>query len=173
MLVFYIVLIGIIIAAVWGILECSWKEFFSGAFFFGLLGALLGFVLTLLGSTVATAEAKSVPVIETGYTVYSLNEVFGDSYEDNDYILFKDNELVVYVKDVESNLIIEKELTSNVKICYSDTDTEAYLTEKEYDYASSVFRHLFWNEYPTQSVIEIPSDSTIIPYGDMFIKEGK
>lgn len=173
MLVLYIILIGIIIAAVQGVSERSWKEFFERAFFFGILGALLGFVLTLLGSGIATAEAKSVPVIETGYTVYSLNEVFGDSYEDNDYILFKDNELVVYVKDVESNLIVEKELTSNVKICYSDIETGAYLTEKEYDYANPVFRHLFWNEYPTQSVIEIPSGSTIIPCGDMFIKEGK
>lgn len=173
MLILYIILIGIIIAAAGGILERSWKEFFECAFFFGILGALLGFVLTLLGSGIATAEAKSVPVIETGYTVYSLNEVFGDRYEDNDYILFKDNELVVYVKDVESNLIVEKELTSNVKICYSDTNTGAYLTKKEYDYANPVVRHLFWDEFPTQSVIEIPSGSTIIPYGDMFIKEGK
>jgi hypothetical protein len=173
MLVFYIVLIGIIIAAVWGILERSWKEFFECAALLGSLGVLLGFILTLLGSGIATAEAKSVPVIESGYTVYSLNEVFGDSYEDNDYILFKNNELVVYIKDAENNLVVEKELNSDVKICYFDTDTEAYLTEKEYDYASSVFRHLFWNDYPTQSVIEIPSGSTIIPYGDMFIKEGK
>ena len=173
MLVFYIVLISIIIAAVWGVSERSWKEFFERAFFFGILGALLGFVLTLLGSGIATAEAKSVPVFETGYTVYSLNEVFGDSYEDNEYILFKDNELVVYVKDAESNLIVEKELASKVKICYSDTDAGAYLTEKEYDYANPVVRHLFWDEFPTQSVIEIPSGSTIIPYGDMFIKEAK
>ena len=173
MLVLYVVLIGIIIAAVSGISERSWKGFFECAFFLELLGALLGFVLTLIGSTVATAEAKSVPVIETGYTVYSLNEVFGDSYEDNDYILFKDNELVVYVKDIESNLIVEKELTSNVQICYSDTETGAYLTEEEYDYASPIIRHLFWDEFPTQSVIEIPSGSTIIPYGDMFIKEAK
>ena len=173
MLVFYIVLIGIIIAAVSGISERSWKEFFECAFFLGLLGALLGFVLTLLGSGIATSEAKSVPVIESGYTVYSLNEVFGDSYEDNEYILFKDNELVVYVKDAESNLIVEKELASKVKICYSDTNTGAYLTEKEYDYANPIVRHLFWDEFPTQSVIEIPSGSTIIPYGDMFIKEAK
>ncbi len=173
MLVLYVVLIGIIIAAASGISERSWREFFEGAFFLGILGTLLGFILTIIGSAVATTEAKSVPVIETGYTVYSLNEVFGDSYEDNDYILFKDNELVVYVKDAESNLIVEKELTSNVKICYSNADTEAYLTEKEYDYASSVIRHLFWNDIPTQSVIEIPSGSTIIPYGDMFIKEVK
>jgi hypothetical protein len=173
MLVLYVVLIGIIIAAASGISERSWKEFFTAALFLGLLGALLGFVLTILGSSIATTEAKSVPVIETGYTVYSLNEVFGDSYEDNDYILFKNNELVVYVKDTESNLIVEKELTSNVKICYSDTDMGAYLTEEEYDYASSVIRHLFWNDTPTQSVIELPSGSTIIPYGDMFIKEAK
>ena len=173
MLILYIVLIGIIIAAAAGILERSWKEFFECAFFFGILGALLGFVLTLLGSGIATNEAKSVPVIESGYTVYSLNEVFGDSYEDNEYVLFKDNELVVYVKDAESNLVVEKELSSNVKICYSDTDTGAYLTEKEYDYANPVLRHLFWSEFRDQSIIEIPSGSTIIPYGDMFIKEAK
>lgn len=173
MLVLYIVLIGIVIAVVAGISERSWKEFFECALFFGALGALLGFVLTLLGSGIATAEAKSAPVLESGYTVYSLNEVFGDSYKDNEYILFKDNELVVYVKDAESNLIVEKELFSKVKICYSDTDAGAYLTEKEYDYASPILRHLFWKEFPTQSVIEIPSGSTIIPYGDMFIKEAK
>ena len=173
MLIFYIILIGIIIAAVGGILERSWKEFFQCAFFFGLLGALLGFVLTLLGSGIASAEAKPIPVAESGYTVYSLNEVFGDSYEDNEYILFNDNELVVYIRDAESNLIVEKELSSNVKICYSDTNTGAYLTEKEYDYANPVVRHLFWDEFPAQSVIEIPSGSTIIPYGDMFIKEAK
>lgn len=173
MLVFYVVLIGIIIAAVAGILERSWREFFECAALFGILGALLGFVLTLLGSGIATSEARSVPVVESGYTVYSLNEVFGDSYEDNEYILFNDNELVVYIKDAESNLIIEKELAFNVKICYSDTDTEAYLTEKEYDYANPVVRHLFWDEFSTQSVIEIPAGSTIIPYGDMFIKEAK
>ena len=173
MLILYIVFIGIIIAAIFGISERSWRDFFECAVLFGILGVLLGFILTLLGSGIATDEAKSVPVVESGYTVYSLNEVFGDSYEDNDYILFKDNELVVYVRDAESNLIVEKELTSNVKICYSNADTEAYLTEKEYDYASSVIRHLFWNDIPTQSVIEIPSGSTIIPYGDMFIKEVK
>lgn len=173
MLVFYIVLIGIIIAVIYGISEHSWKDFFEGVFFFGLLSALLGFVLTLLGSGIATAEARTIPVVESEYIVYSLNEVFGDSYEDNDYILFKDNELVVYVKDEESNLVIEKKLTSNVKICYSDTNTGAYLTEKEYDYANPIVRHLFWDEFPTQSVIEIPSGSTIIPYGDMFIKEAK
>lgn len=173
MLILYVVLIGIIIAAASGISERSWKDFFEGAAVLGLLGALLGFVLTLLGSGIATSEAKSAPIIESGYTVYSLNEVFGDSYEDDDYILFKDNELVVYVKDVESNLIVEKELTSNVKICYSDIETGAYLTEEEYDYASPIIRHLFWNETPTQSVIEIPLGSTIIPYGDMFIKEAK
>ena len=173
MLVLYIILIGIILAAVLCISECSWKDFFESAVLLGLLGALLGFVLTLLGSSIATSEAKSVPVVESGYTVYSLNEVFGDSYKDNDYIFFKDNELVVYIKDVESGLIVEKELTSNVKICYSDTNTGAYLTEKEYDYASAVIRHLFWNEFPAQSVIEIPLGSTIIPYGDMFIKEFK
>ena len=173
MLIFYIILIGVIIAAAGGILERSWKEFFECAFFFGTLGALLGFVLTLLGSAIATSEARSVPVVESGYTVYSLNEVFGDSYEDNEYILFKDNELVVYVKDAESNLIVEKELTSNVKICYFDTDAGAYLIEKEYDHANPIVRHLFWSEFPTQSVIEIPSGSTIIPYGDIFIKEAK
>jgi hypothetical protein len=173
MLVLYVVLIGIIIAAALGISERSWKDFFEGAAVLGLLGALLGFVLTLLGSGIATSEARSVPVVESGYTVYSLNEVFGDSYEDNEYILFKDNELVVYVKDAESDLIVEKELTSNVKICYSDTDAGAYLTETEYDYANSVIRHLFWDEFPVQSIIEIPSGSTIIPYGDMFIKEAK
>lgn len=173
MLVLYVILIGIVIAVIYGISEHSWKDFFEGIFFFGLLSALLGFVLTLLGSGIATAEAKAVPVLESGYTVYSLNEVFGDSYEDNEYILFKDNELVVYVKDAESNLIIEKELSSKVKICYSDTDAGAYLTEKEYDYANPMVRHLFWDEFPTQSVIEIPSGSTIIPYGDMFIKEAK
>ena len=173
MLILYIILIGIIFAAVLGISERSWKDFFESAVMLGLLGALLGFVLTLLGSGIATSEAKSVPVIETGYTVYSLNEVFGDSYEDNNYILFKDNELVVYVKDTESNLIVDKELTSNVKICYTDTDTGVYLTEREYDYANPILRHLFWNEFPDQSIIEIPSGSTIIPYGDMFVKEAK
>ena len=173
MLIFYIILIGIIIAAGYGISEGSWKEFFECAFFLGLLGALLGFVLTLLGSTIAAAEAKSVPVAEFGYTVYSLNEVFGDSYEDNEYILFNDNELIVYVRDAESNLIVGKELDSNVKICYSDSNTGAYLTEKEYDYANPIIRHLFWDELPRQSVIEIPSGSTIIPYGDMFVKEAK
>lgn len=173
MLILYIILIGIIIAAVLGISERSWKDFFESAVVLGLLGTLLGFVLTLLGSVIATSEAKSVPVIESGYTVYSLNEVFGDSYEDNDYILFKDSELVVYVKDAESNLVVEKELTSNIKICYSDTNMGAYLTEEEYSYASSIIRHLFWNETPAQSVIEIPAGSTIIPYGDMFIKEAK
>ena len=173
MLILYIILIGIIIAAVAGILERSWREFFECAAFLGILCALLGFVLTLLGSGIATSEARSVPVSEFGYTVYSLNEVFGDSYEDNEYILFKDNELVVYIKEVESNLVVEKELSSNVKICYSDTNTGAYLTEKEYDYANPIVRHLFWDEFPTQSVIEIPSGSTIIPYGDMFVKEAK
>lgn len=173
MLFLYIILIGIIFAAVFGISERSWKDFFESAVILGLLGAMLGFVLTLLGSGIATSEARAVPVIESGYTVYSLNEVFGDSYEDNEYVLFKDNELVVYVKDAESNLIVEKELSSNVKICYSNTNTGAYLTEKEYDYANPVIRHLFWDEFPTQSVIEIPSGSTIIPYGDMFIKEAK
>lgn len=173
MLILYIVLIGIVIAAVLGISERSWKDFFECALCLGTLGALLGFVLTLLGSGIATSEAKSVPVLESGYTVYSLNEVFGDSYKDNEYILFKDNDLVVYVKDAESNLVVEKELTSKVKICYSDTNTGAYLTEKEYDYANPIVRHLFWDEFPTQSVIEIPSGSTIIPYGDMFIKEAK
>ena len=173
MLILYIILISIIIAAVLGISERSWKEFFECAAFFGILGALLGCLLTLLGSCIATSEARSIPVIETGYTVYSLNEVFGDSYADNDYILFKDNELVVYIKDAESNLIVEKELTSNVKICYSNTDTGAYLTEREYDYVNPIIRHLFWDEFPVQSVIEIPSGSTIIPYGDMFIKEAK
>lgn len=171
MLVLYIILIGVIIAAVLGISEHSWRDFFECTVLFGVLGALLGFVLTLLGSGIATSEARSVPVIESGYTVYSLNEVLGDSYEDDDYILFKDNELVIYVKDAKSNLIVEKELSSNVKICYSDTNTGAYLTEKEYDYANPVVRHLFWDEFPMQSVIEIPSGSTIIPYGDMFIKE--
>lgn len=173
MLVLYIVLIGIIIATIYGILERSWRDFFECAVLFGVLGALLGFVLTLLGSGIATNEARPVPVAESGYTVYSLNEVFGDNYEDNEYILFNDNELVVYIKDAESNLIVEKELASNVKICYSDTDTGAYLTEKEYDYANPIVRHLFWNELPTQSVIKIPSGSTIIPYGDMFVKEVK
>lgn len=171
MLVLYIVLIGIVIAAVVSVLDRNWREFFEGILLFGVLGALLGFVLTLLGSGIATSEAKSVPVVESGYTVYSLNEVFGDSYKDNDYILFKDNDLVVYVKDAESNLIVGKELTSNVKICYSDTNTGAYLTEKEYDYANPIIRHLFWDEFPTQSVIEVPTGSTIIPYGDMFVKE--
>lgn len=173
MLIFYIVLIGIIFAAVLGISERSWKDFFEGAVVLGLLGALLGFILTLLGTGIATNEARSVPIVESGYTVYSLNEVFGDSYEDNEYVLFKDNKLVVYVKDAESNLVVEKELSSNVKICYSDTDTGAYLTEKEYDYANPVVRHLFWDEFPAQSVIEIPSGSIIIPYGDMFVKEAK
>ena len=173
MLLFYIILIGIIISVWAGISERSWIEFFECTVFFGILGALLGCLLTLLGSGIATAEARSVPVIESGYTVYSLNEVFGDSYEDNEYILFKDNKLFVYIKDAESNLIVEKELTSNIKICYSDTNMEAYLTEKEYDYANPIIRHLFWNGFSTQSVIEIPSGSTIIPYGDMFIKEAK
>lgn len=173
MLVLYVILIGIIIAAVSGILYRSWKEFFECAAFLGILGALLGFVLTLLGSGIATSEARSAPVVESGYTVYSLNEVFGDSYENNEYILFNDNELVVYIKDAESNLIVEKELASNVKICYSDTNTGAYLTEKEYDYANPIIRHLFWDEFPMQSIIEIPSGSTIIPYGDMFVKEAE
>lgn len=173
MLVFYVVLIGVIIAAVLSISERSWKDFFESTVVLGLLGTLLGFILTLLGSCIATSEARSVPVVESGYTVYSLNEVFGDSYKDNDYILFKDNKLVVYVKDTESNLIVEKELISNVKICYSDINARTYLTEKEYDYANPVVRHLFWNEFSTQSVIEIPTGSTIIPYGDMFIKESK
>lgn len=171
MLILYITLIGVIIAAVLGISEHSWKDFFECTFLLGALCALLGFILTLLGSDIATSEARSVPIVESGYTVYSLNEVFGDSYEDDDYILFKDNELIIYVKDAESNFIIEKELASNVKICYSDTKTGAYLTKKEYDYTNPVIRHLFWNELPTQSVIEIPSGSTIIPYGDIFVKE--
>ena len=173
MFVAYVIAICFILAAWCGITERSWKEFFECAIFSVLGGALLGCVLTLLGSGVSMAEAKPMVVAETDYTVYSLNEVFGDSYKENDYILFKDNELYVYVKDNDSGLIVEKELADNVKICYSNIDAGAGLTEREFDYASAILRHLFWQEYLPESIVEIPEGSLITPYGDMFIKEAK
>jgi hypothetical protein len=93
--------------------------------------------------------------------------------KEDDYILFKDNELYVYVKDNDSGLIVEKELADNVKICYSNIDAGAGLTERKFDYASAILRHLFWQEYLPESIVEIPEGSLITPYGDMFIKEAK
>lgn len=169
----YVIAICLILAAWYGITERSWKEFFECTVIFVLGGTLIGLVLTLLGSGVSMAEAKPMTVAETSYTVYSLNEVFGDSYEEDDYILFKDNELYVYVKDNDSGLVIEKELADNVKICYSNIDAGAGLTERKFDYASAILRHLFWQEYLPESIVEIPEGSLITPYGDMFIKEAK
>lgn len=173
MFVVYVIAICFILAVWYGISERSWKEFFECSVIFVLGGTLIGVVLTLLGSGISMAEAKPMVVAETDYTVYSLNEVFGDSYKENDYILFKDNELYVYVKDNDSGLIVEKELADNVKICYSNIDAGAGLTEREFDYESAVLRHLFWQEYLPESIVEIPDGSLITPYGDMFIKEAK
>ena len=91
MFVVYVIAICFILAAWCGITERSWKEFFECTIFFVLGGALIGFILTLFGSGISMSEAKPMVVAETDYTVYSLNEVFGDSYKENDYILFKDN----------------------------------------------------------------------------------
>lgn len=173
MFVAYVIAICFILAAWCGITERSWKEFFECAIFFVFGGALIGFILTLFGSGISMSEAKPMVVAETDYTVYSLNEVFGDSYKEDDYILFKDNELYVYVKDNDSGLIVEKELADNVKICYSNIDAGAGLTEREFDYANAILRHLFWQEYLPESIVEIPEGSLITPYGDMFIKEAK
>lgn len=173
MFIVYVIAICIILAAWYGITERSWREFFECSVIFVLGGILIGVVLTLLGSGVSMAEAKPMVVAETDYTVYSLNEVFGDSYEEDDYILFKDNELYVYVKDNDSGIVIEKELADNVKICYSNAGAGVSLTEREFDYANAVLRHLFWQEYLPESIVEIPEGSLIIPYGDMFIKEAK
>ena len=173
MFIVYVIAICFILAVWYGISERSWREFFECAALFVLGGALLGCILTLFGSGVSMAEAKPMVVAETSYTVYSLNEVFGDSYEEDDYILFKDNELYVYVKDNDSGLIVEKELADNIKICYSNVDAGAGLTEREFDYANAALRHLFWQEYLPESIVEIPEGSLITPYGDMFIKEAK
>lgn len=173
MLLYYIILIAVIISVWVGIAERSWREFFECSVVFVLIGILVGVILTLLGSGISMAEAKPMVVTETDYTVYSLNEVFGDSYKEDDYILFKDNELYVYVKDNDSGLVVEKELADNVKICYSNVDSGAGLTEREFDYASAILRHLFWQEYLPESIVEIPEGSLITPYGDMFVKEAK
>lgn len=171
MLLLYFIIIAILIAAWYGIAECSWKEFFAGLFLFGAIAIIFGGMLTLLGSCISTEECESAPVSEVVYEVESLNEVFGDSYKENDYILFKDNQLFAYVKDIDSGIIIEKKLASNVQVCYSDISAGAHLSEYEDDYASPILRHLFWEQYPARHIIEIPSGSTIIPYGDMFVKE--
>lgn len=171
MLLFYIILIAVIISVWAGIAERSWGEFFSAFFLLGCIAFMGGGLITLLGSSIATDIAKAVPITEIVYEVESLNDVFGDSYKDNEYILFKDNKLVVYIRDIDSGLILEKKLTSNVQICYTDMSADARLAEYEDDYANPILRHLFWEQYPIRHVIEIPLGSTIIPYGDMFIKE--
>lgn len=173
MLLFYIMLIAVIISVWAGIAERSWGEFFGDLLFFGAITLIAGGVITVLGSAIAMDTAKTAPVTEIVYEVESLNDVFGDSYKDNEYILFKDNKLVVYIRDIDSGLILEKKLTSNVQICYTDISADARLVEYEDDYASPILRHLFWEQYPTRHTIEIPVGSTIIPYGDMFIKEAK
>lgn len=171
MLLLYFIIIAVLLAVWYGISENCWKEFFASLLLFGATAIIFGGILTLLGSCISTEECKSAPVSEIVYEVESLNEVFGDSYKENDYILFKDNQLFVYVKDIDSGVVTEKKLTSNVQICYSDMSADARLAEYEDDYANPILRHLFWEQYPTRHIIEIPSGSTIIPYGDMFVKE--
>ena len=173
MLLFYIILIAVIISAWAGIAERSWGKFFGDLLFFSCVAFIAGGVITVLGSAIAMDAAKAAPVSEIVYEVESLNDVFGDSYKDNDYILFKDNKLVVYIRDIDSGLVLEKKLTSNVQICYTDMNADARLAEYEDDYANPVLQHLFWEQYSTRHTIEIPVGSTIIPYGDMFIKEAK
>lgn len=171
MCIVYCVIIAVIAAAACGIAERSWEEFFSGVFIFGLTAVLIGGIgFGLLGSSIA-GEVANIDVVEkTTYEIVSLNEVFGESYSENDYVLYRDNHLIVYTKD-DDGVIQPQKLTGTAKICFSDLATKGFISTELKDFTNDFLRHFFFNPNSEYYVIEVPTGSTIIPYGDMFVKE--
>ena len=148
---FIIVIVGVIILC-----EMDLDNF---AFFFGLVIAIpatLWIVIPHYSYNTEIIDTKS-------YSLVELNEIDNEYFKDkNTYLIYDSvNDDFIYYYEDEKGVIRQDSVSANSDLVSIARNDSTILDINQRDYTSKALKHLLFNGFGTEYVLNIPEDSEI------------